>query len=304
MNVFKSLKDVHLRQQSHLVKTSQPPHALGTVTAMSATIMMTTACRALAVNQAPCTCGLPRTPLWSWHATSVSQTRTLRQRVAPGPRSARFTSVCGLLSAHPLSACLSPEESAKVSFPMARPGVALVLHPQGVMDQERPGALRVRAPWWVTPGFEPEFWRSHVCNPGSDTQLPGPGGNYHLVGLLSVINEINNNCVWHTVDMKLFLFTWLVTCCRVLPSSRTGRREHGRARSVATLPSVAFEVCCAGHLPSSEWCGSLGERPGPGGPPRGRRSQSWGGARPRMHRKFLTAGPSFRPLSGGEQEAG
>lgn len=172
------------------------------------------------------------------------------------------------------------------------------------MDQERPGALRVRAPWWVTPGFEPEFWRSHVCNPGSGTQLPGPGGNYHLVGLLSVINEINNNRVWHTADMKLFLFTWLVTCCRVLPSSRTGRREHGRARSVATLPSVAFEVCCAGHLPSSEWCGSLGERPGPGGPPCGRRSQSWGGARPRMHRKFLTAGPSFRPLSGGEQEAG
>lgn len=143
---------------------------------------------------------------------SVSQTRTPRQRVAPCPRAARFMSVCGLPSAQPLSACLSPAESAKVSFPTARPGVALVPHPRGVMDQERPGALWVRAPWWVTPRFESEFRCVHVCNPASDSQLPGQRGNYHLVGSLSVINEINNSRVWHAADLKLFLFMRLVTC--------------------------------------------------------------------------------------------
>lgn len=116
--------------------------------------------------------------------------------------------VHGLPSAHPLSACLSPEESAKVSFLMVHAGMALVLDPRGVMNQKRPDS-----PWQVTPGFKSKFWYLHVCNPGSETQLPNPGGDYHLVGLLSVINEINNNRVWHTADMKLFLFMWLFTCC-------------------------------------------------------------------------------------------
>lgn len=120
--------------------------------------------------------------------------------------------VHGLPSAHPLSACPSPEESAEVSFLMARPGVALVPDPRGVMNQERPDALWIREPWRVTPGFKSTFCCLHVCSPGSETWLPSSGGNYNLVGLLSVINEINNSRVWHTADMKLFLFMWLFVC--------------------------------------------------------------------------------------------